>query len=586
MPIQAREKYRKPLTAALLVVVAVVMGKALFTGLEIDEEYALSLGWRLVQGDSLFYSMWEPHQLAGLATAPLLWLWRLVTGGTTGVLLFVRSVALALKAALAAWFYVGFRRKIGYWSSLLAALTLFVYTPKWFLAPDYVSQQLHFTIAAFLCLYHYYAPGGRQYRRPWLVMLGAVLACWSFLAYPQSIVAVLPLAAGLWRLGAKGGEKRVGVLPRGVLIFTATCAVCGVLFLAALLRTMGLPLLLERAGLILSDPQYSFTTAERLANLARQAGQVGKTCLPPLLVGIGLCCLPKAPKTAPGRAWLVAALVGGWSALLTVWHTDLDVRIFCLAATAAGGVSFFCHRKQETDAPERALLFWLGWLPGVVAYLFILRSTLIALPTTFMYLLWPGVCGAVAAALPGKTTAADHQPCERSMAGALLLTALCATLAGRAALLQTTGWNAERMWEVNLQQITTGPAKGIWADEKAANMQEALQQALAPYPGGKVLQAIGEVHGLGFLMADGSLSVAQASVISGTDSDPRFIQYYAELPEKTPTVIVYDLDEVRDMQAFHNWIETQSGFAMAAPYLVTHGTAALEVRKVQEPTLR
>lgn len=36
--------------------------------------------------------------------------------------------------------------------------------------------------------------------------------------------------------------------------------------------------------------------------------------------------------------------------------------------------------------PLRRLLFWLGWLPGIAAYLFILRSTLIALPTTFMYL--------------------------------------------------------------------------------------------------------------------------------------------------------------------------------------------------------
>lgn len=58
-------------------------------------------------------------------------------------------------------------------------------------------------------------------------------------------------------------------------------------------------------------------------------------------------------------------------------------------------------------------------------------------------------------------------------------------------------------------------------------MQECLYEALAPYAGKSVLQAIGEQHGLGFLMADGTLTVAQASVISGTDSDPRFEQYYA-----------------------------------------------------------
>ncbi len=78
-------------------------------------------------------------------------------------------------------------------------------------------------------------------------------------------------------------------------------------------------------------------------------------------------------------------------------------------------------------------------------------------------------------------------------------------------------------------RIHNGPAKGIWADEKAADMQECLYEALAPFAGQAVLQAIGEQHGLGFLMADGTLQVAQASVISGTDSDPRFEQYYADV---------------------------------------------------------
>ena len=40
------------------------MGKTLFSGLEIDEQYALSIGWRLVKGDALLYTMWEPHQMS------------------------------------------------------------------------------------------------------------------------------------------------------------------------------------------------------------------------------------------------------------------------------------------------------------------------------------------------------------------------------------------------------------------------------------------------------------------------------------------------------------------------------------------
>ena len=126
-----------------------------------------------------------------------------------------------------------------------------------------------------------------------------------------------------------------------------------------------------------------------------------------------------------------------------------------------------------------------------------------------------------------------------------------------------------------MQRITTGPAAGTWADEKAADMQECLYEALAPYAGQPVLQAIGEQHGLGFLMADGTLTVAQASVISGTDSDPRFEQYYTELPEKQPRVILYDDAEVRDMAAFHTWLEQH--FTITDRYTVQHGTASLQV---------
>ena len=138
----------------------------------------------------------------------------------------------------------------------------------------------------------------------------------------------------------------------------------------------------------------------------------------------------------------------------------------------------------------------------MAAYLFILRSTLIALCTTFMYLFWPALCGAAALAL--KSPAAPHR---RKQTQLLLLCMLLAAALPRLWLVQQTGWRCGTVREVAVQRITTGPAAGTWADEKAADMQECLYEALAPYAGQPVLQAIGEQHGLGFLMADGTLTV-------------------------------------------------------------------------------
>lgn len=213
----AQDRLWKILTPVLLVLAVLAMAKTLFVGLEIDEEYAFSLGFRLVKGDRLFYTMWEPHQLSALPATLVLALYTAIAGTTTGALLFVRAVVLVCKAAMSAVFYRDFKQTIGRHGALLSAVVLFVYTPKWFLGPDYISQQFHFTVAAFLCFYHYYTHG---FRRPWLVVLGAVCACFSFLAFPQSALAAAVLFIGMVLLGRRGKEPTICKIP------AARCCLC------------------------------------------------------------------------------------------------------------------------------------------------------------------------------------------------------------------------------------------------------------------------------------------------------------------------------------------------------------------------
>ena len=562
------QRKTKALWAVLAVLCGLVMLRTAFTGLEIDEEYALSLGYRLVSGDRLFATMWEPHQLSALPAAALLAVYLGVTGTTTGVLLFFRLVVLACKAAMSWVFYREFRRDLGRSGAALAALVLFLYIPKWFLGPDYTGQQFHFTVAAFLCLHHYVTRG---FRRPWLVVLGAVCACFGFLAFPQSIAAFPFLWVGLVVLGRRGGEKRFLGIPRGAWLLLGSCAVCGGAFLIWALQGMGFDLgaFLERVGLILHDPQYSFTAAERLALLAQQALPVVRSLLWPLLGAAVLCAVVRWRRGAlPGG---VSLLLGSWGALAALQCTaravldgSLDERQFVPVLVLAGAWVFWRARRQ----PGAAELFWLGYLPGLAAYAFILRSTLLGLPATFMYLTWPALCGLV---LLLRAEARPARWAGYAALGAMLVfLAVC-----RLWCVETTGWKSADVTDTPLVQIETGPAKGIWADEKAADMQECLYEALEPCAGQQLLQAIGEQHGLGFLMADGTLTVGQASVISGTDSDPRFVQYYEEMPEKLPDVILYDDAEVRDMTEFHAWIE--ENLAITDRYTVAHGTASLQV---------
>ena len=442
------------------------------------------------------------------------------------------------------------------------------------MGPDYVSQQFHFTLAAFLFLYGYYAPGPRQYRGLWRVAAGGVCACLSFLAYPQTLAAAPVLMLALLLLGRGSADKC-----RGLGVFVLTCAVCGGAFVVYVLQGMGFDFaaLLARADLILHDPQYDFTTAGRLALLRSQLSAVVGNCWLSALAGVALAAAGMLFGERRGFArslekalWYTAFFLSLWCTAYSLRAQELDFRYMYPAFALAGGWTFRCDRHEAGHRSLRRLLFWLGWLPGMAAYLFILRSTLIALPTTFMYLFWPAVCGAAALLLKPR-------PTRRHRAAAALLAAglLLACAVPKLCLVLETGWHCEPITAIAPERITRGPAAGTWADAKAADMQECLYEALAPYAGKAVLQAIGEQHGLGFLMADGTLTVAQASVISGTDSDPRFEQYYALLPEKKPDVILYDDAEVRDMAEFHAWIEQH--FTITDRCTVQYGTASLQV---------
>ena len=555
-----------PLLFALLCAASlVVMARSAFVGLEIDEEYALSLGYRLVSGDRLFYSMWEPHQLSSLPAAALLAVFIGITGGTTGVLVFFRLVVLVCKAGMSYVFYREFRRDLGRPAALLAALVLFAFVPKWFLGPDYTGQQFHWTLAAFLCLHHYVTRGCRQL---WLVPLGAVCACFGYLAFPQSAAAFAVLWVGMLILGKRRGEPKA----RGAWVLLGSCAVCGAAFLVYALSGVGfsIPLLLDRLTLILHDPQYNFTTAERMALLAGQALTVARSLLWPVLASAALSAalylIKRQPITAGRLLNFWAALAAVQCLLRAVKDGSLDERQFVPVVVLAGAWAFW----QGRGRPGNAELFWLGYLPGLAAYAMILRSTLLGLAPTFMYLTWPAVCGMLA-----LVNHADDAKARRAEGMLCLAAMLAFLLVCRVGCVQTTGWKAADVTDTPVVRITTGPAKGIYADAKAADMQECLCEALQPYAGQPILQAIGEQHGLGFLMADGTLQVAQASVISGTDSDPRFEQYYADVPDKEPRVILYDDAEVRNMAEFHSWLE--ASFTIVDRYTVAHGSASLQV---------
>ena len=153
-------------------------------GLEIDEPYALALGFRLCRGDRpLCRDVGTPPALfaaAGAAGGPPIWASPAPPPGCSS---FVRAVLLVCKAALTGPFTGnspgtraraarGWRR----WS--------FFFTPPSGFSPRLHRPAVPLYGGGLSLLSTTMSPGASG--RPWLVAVGGVFACLSFLAYPRA----------------------------------------------------------------------------------------------------------------------------------------------------------------------------------------------------------------------------------------------------------------------------------------------------------------------------------------------------------------------------------------------------------------
>ena len=67
----------KVLCIILAVGSALAAIKCIFVGLQMDEEYAMTLSYRLMHGDRLLTEVWDPHQTSAFLLSIIEWVWEL-----------------------------------------------------------------------------------------------------------------------------------------------------------------------------------------------------------------------------------------------------------------------------------------------------------------------------------------------------------------------------------------------------------------------------------------------------------------------------------------------------------------------------
>lgn len=112
----------------LLAASIVATVKIIFFGFDIDEQYAVSMAYRLVQGDRMFLEMWEPHQTSAFFSAAFLWLYMQLFHTLKYSVLFLRTVGVVTQLLISILTYRTFRK--------------------------FVTENTAFVIAVFLLQYH------------------------------------------------------------------------------------------------------------------------------------------------------------------------------------------------------------------------------------------------------------------------------------------------------------------------------------------------------------------------------------------------------------------------------------------------
>ena len=167
----------------LLSVVAAV--NQLLIGFDIDEGYAVSMPFRLLQGDHLFADMWEVHQTSALLPAAFLWLFYQATGSTAYMVLYLRIVATLLHLGMTVLTYRKTRKYLTADWSLLFALLYLNLLPKWIISLDFSMQQVWGLTLLFTCLLE---ERGTEKKQLWQDFLAGLSLAFTVLAYPGMVL--------------------------------------------------------------------------------------------------------------------------------------------------------------------------------------------------------------------------------------------------------------------------------------------------------------------------------------------------------------------------------------------------------------
>lgn len=526
--------------------------RSLIIGMDADEQYAVTLAYRMAKGDLMIREIWDPHQTSAIFPALLIKVFWLFSEDNSFLLLYLRTAGILFQAIVSFFWYRVMRSEYGKRPALLTALVLFHTLPKWIVTPEFANQQLLFWILTILCLYYY-----EKNRKDRFCIYAGIMLCCTVLVYPSCALLFIPYVIWL------GRRER-----RGAILLTLTCVAGAGIFIGFLFSDLTFSefgLYMEQ---ILADPTHNEGLAEKLGAYCREAAGLSVYLLIYLIIGLLIYCI--VSKAVHKRFGLKELLRGKSSGIfflvlciaavdqVRMWlfeHTPtVHPQLHYLILYAMGGV-LYCTNSAEKKR-GRGTLFGLAWLPSLAGFGAVLLLTNLDLKASFVHLL-PGMLAALLfwcddrggqeitageAALSEAGAKAGEKIRHPAMA---LCRKLSLPLLWVLLLIGARGYlvRADEGMPANVflvkQKALYGAAKNVYCSYMTGYQYNSdylfIEENLEP--GTRALY-IGRELLIVYLMND--MEVCAPSVISTPVYDERYLRYYEMNPKKKPEAIIID----------------------------------------------
>ncbi len=546
------EKGWRLLKSILLVGSVIAAIKLIFVDYTMDEEYQIVMAYRRLQGDALFGTMWEPHQTSAFGCALLMKPFLAVTGGTAGIVVYLRICTALIQALLAFWLYRVLCPMTEKRYAFLLSLFYMNFVPKLIGIPEFSNLQMWLFTVIVLALAEYSCE--RKNWGGWLVLAGVGMSL-EVLAYPACLILFPFFMICIFK---KAGKSRRWL---DCALFAGTCLICGGLWLWRVFSEVTPEEFLRNLQLIVKyDATHDLALAAGENSPALQ-NQLAENILLLILVFLAGFLVywvwlkrrrRKSRESVPFERPVYAAFV---------LVTAEAIQLFYWIVLQSG------YERPQIVVPVLLILSVLVWrdadsrkqnmLGCMIGTVLVIFAVLYMSDLGLLNALAHGGLGVLAGALVLVYALESRRISSRNLI-MLVLCSLCFVYMFGKGFTVKMG-RTETNTVLGIRNIVReGPAKGIFTNYMLAYIMDSTYKEFESQveEGAKCLIVTNMTNTAGTTpyLFQKDLEICHFSVVDPTTYDERLLNYWELYPEKKPDVIVVDCWYGELMEKADSWI--------------------------------